>query len=234
MALDVYVMPIWRFKVGDVDTPIEEGLDLEPITITVDGASRPSDRRPGPEGSWPHRTAAKWEVQAIRSAVEAANRVEARWNDDGPVVYSRQSLGFEGLRAYARWLDCRDRFPTFDEPPENDYYRHPLMKERIPTPTCPHLVGHSCFSGYYLPVDFENIIEVEPYLILGYHRTHKHVGSSVRLLRELDIVQSELQTPAGYLREANDPLWFVKLGYQQLREVAELSCQHGLPIVFHG
>ncbi|QDT56416.1 hypothetical protein Pan44_44700 [Caulifigura coniformis] len=234
MALDVYVMPLWRFKTGDFSTPIEEGLGLEPTIITSDGVVRPSQRRSRDWTSLLRRFRARRETRAIRKAVESANLVRVRWNDDGPVQYSQQSPGFEALRAYARWLDCRDRIPRFDAPPERDYYKHPVMKEQISNPGCPHLVGHSCFSGYYLPVDFEKVVQVEPYLILGYYPATHAVGSSPRLMKELDRIQVDLQAPADQRLDASDPLVDVKVAYLQLRDIAELSCRHGLPVIFHG
>ena len=33
MSLDVYVMPLWRFKVDDFVTPIETALGQKPIVI---------------------------------------------------------------------------------------------------------------------------------------------------------------------------------------------------------
>src|SRR5436190_967696 len=167
MALDVYVMPLWRFKAGDFEAPIEQNLRLEPSVVSVDGVEKPFRRRTGGLARWLHRSRARREVRAVRKAVEAANRVKVRWKDEGPVAYSHQSPGMEALRAYARWLDCRDRFPTFDAPPERDYYKHPVMNVQLANPTCAHLIGHSCFNGYYLPADFEQVAEVEPYLVFG-------------------------------------------------------------------
>ena len=53
-----------------------------------------------------------------------------------------------------------------------------------------------------------------------------------RLLRELDRLQQELQVPEDYTWTDSDLMAQVKYGYLQLRKVAELSCQHGLPIIF--
>jgi hypothetical protein len=35
MALDAYVMPLWRFKAGDFTSPIEETLGIRPTVILL-------------------------------------------------------------------------------------------------------------------------------------------------------------------------------------------------------
>jgi hypothetical protein len=100
--------------------------------------------------------------------------------------------------------------------------------------SCPHLVGHDCFNGYYLPCEFERLVEVEPYTDFGQWPTFRSVGSSSRLLRELKLVQVELRVPDDYECPVDDPLVSVKAAYLQLRKVAELSCRHGLPVIFLG
>jgi hypothetical protein len=47
----------------------------------------------------------------------------------------------------------------------------------------------------------------------------------------LQSVQAELRVPVGYEYPADDPLVAVKAAYLQLREVAELSCRHGSPVI---
>jgi hypothetical protein len=228
-VLDVYVMPLWRFKAGDFHSPIEAAVGMRPKIVTADGL----DERPARAG-WFSRWRARRQVAAIRKAVESINGVPVEWADDGGVVYERQSFGFESLRAYANWLDCREQFPQFDPPPEGDYYKHPVMSVEVGRLSCPHLVEHDCYSGYYLPCEFERMVRVEPYLIFGQWPASRAVGSSPRLLRELDFVQATLQVPEGYQYPADDPLVAVKAAYLQLREVAELSCRCGLPIIFWG
>jgi hypothetical protein len=229
MGLDVYVMPLWRFKVGNFDLPIEAAVGVRPKIITAEGI----EERPARAG-WLGRWRARRQVTAIRKAVEAANDAPVRWADEGGVVYAEQSCGFDPLRAYARWLDCREQFPEFQPPPEGDYSKHPVMAAEVGRLSCPHLVEHDCFSGYYLPCDFERLVEVEPYLIFGQRPASRSVGSSPRLLRELELVQAALQDAKGCDKPVDGPLVTVKAAYVQLREVAELSCQRGLPIIFWG
>jgi hypothetical protein len=228
-------MPLWRFKVGDFTSPLESHFGIRPKTISVDGIVE----RPTTVG-WFQRWRARRDVRAICKAVSKANGTPARWNDDGDVVYSRQGHWFEALRAYARWLDCRMQFPLFDPPPVNDpgdridYYKHPVWNVEVAALSCPHLVEHDCYSGYYLPCEFKKMVDVEPYLMFGVRPSVRPVGSSPRLLRELDYVQQSLQAPEDGEILPDDPLFVVKDAYLQLRKIAELSCQHGLPVIFYG
>jgi hypothetical protein len=229
MGLDVYVMPLWRFKIADFQSPIEASLGIRPKIVTAEGM----EERPTRVG-WIGRWRARRQVAAIRRAVEEANGVPVRWVDEGGVVYSAQSSGFEPLRAYAKWLDCQEQFRKFEQPPEGDYYKHPVMALEVGRLSCPHLVEHDCYSGYYLPCEFERMVKVEPYLIFGRWPASRAVGSSPRLFRELKFVQAALQVAEGYDYPADDPLAAVKTAYLQLRDVAELSCKQGLPIIFWG
>jgi hypothetical protein len=230
VALDVYVMPLWRFKAGDFCSPIEAALGIRPKIVTAEGVVQ----RPISVG-WIGRWQARRQMRAIRRGVEAANRIRIRWTDEGGVVYAQQSwCGFVSLRAYAKWLDCRDRFPRFDPPPEGNYDKHPIWAVNVDRLTCPHLVEHDCYYGYYLPCEFERTVKVEPFLIFGRWPASRSVGSSQRLLRELEYVQTQLQAPSDYQYPRDDPLIAVKAAYIQLWEVAQLSCQHGVPIIFWG
>jgi hypothetical protein len=229
VALDVYVMPLWRFKAGDFRSPIEAATGIRPKIVTANGIEEQLARV-----GWLVRWRARRQVAAIRKAVAAANGARIKWSDDGGVVYAEQSFGFEPLRAYAKWLDCRDRFPEFDPPPDGDYYKHPVFATKVQRLSCPHLVEHDCYSGYFLPCEFGRMAHVEPYMIFGRWPAPRSVGSAPRLVRELNTVQSKLELPEDYDYGADDPLLAVKAAYLQLRRVAELSCQHGLPVIFWG
>src|SRR5438046_1268988 len=110
MALNVYVMPIWRFKAGDFSSSLE-ALGITPTIITPDGIML---RRRKSRVSFLTRWRAKRQTRQLRSAIEAESGHPIRWNDEGEVAYSEQAGGFEALRAFARWLDCRDLLPNFD------------------------------------------------------------------------------------------------------------------------
>lgn len=229
MSLDVYVMPLWRFKVGDFRSPIEASIGIRPKIVSGGGVGT----RPAAAG-WVERWRARREVAAVRKAVEAENGVRVRWNDEGEAVYAQQGHGLLALQVFAMWLHCRDRFPVFEPPANGDYAKHPVVTSDLGRLSCPHLVRHGLMSGYYLPGEFEKITQVEPYMIFGRWPATRPVGSSPRLLRELDFVQSELQAPADYKYSADDPRAAVKQAYLQLREAATLSCAHQLPIIFCG
>ena len=108
MALDIYVMPIWRFKVGDFSSPINSKLGIRPKIVTPEGIQECSAKV-----GWFARWRARRKVAAIRKAVELANSTPANWKDEGEVVYAEQSCGIEPLRAYAFWLDLRDQMSEF-------------------------------------------------------------------------------------------------------------------------
>jgi hypothetical protein len=146
------------------------------------------------------------------------------------VVYAEQSRGFESLRAYAKWLDCREELSEFGPAPDNNYYEHPVWKVKGGTPSNPHLVAHDCFCGYYLPCDFDQMAMVEPYMIFGRWPASRSVGSTPRLLRALDRLRPEL----GDEYPPDDPLLPVKAAFRQLQQVAELSVEYALPIIFWG
>jgi hypothetical protein len=103
--------------------------------------------------------------------------------------------------------------PQFVIPEDGDYYKHPVLECGIERPTCPHLIEHDCYSGYFLPCDFELMAEVEPYQLYDNWSFSKPVGSSFRLIRELKFVQSELKVPDDYLFSDDDPLSPVKTAF---------------------
>lgn len=231
MGLDVYVMPIWRFKAGDFASPLE-ALGIAPVIVGPDGVTqRELDARPGFFKRWK----AKRATQHLRREIEAEIGHAVRWNDEGEVPYRRQAHGFESLRAFARWLDYRDLFPTFDPPPEDNYYKHPVMSDKLVRPRAyPQIVDHSCYSGYYIPAEVERVVYVEPFTSWGGFVFKHSVGSSYRLLAELERLAEVLGTDEHYEWVEGDALAAVKEAFAQLFEVAKISHQKDLPIVFYG
>jgi len=123
MSLDVYVMPMWRFKAGDVETATERLLGRPTKRLTPEGIFT----RKRVQGYFARRRA-KREVRRVVAEAEEKLHLRIQWHDEGEVVHAEQaSWGFEALRAYAKWLYLKDIFPAFDEPPEANFYKHPVM-----------------------------------------------------------------------------------------------------------
>ena len=117
MSLDVYVMPMWRFKAGDVETAVQRLLGGQSKMVTPRGILSPQRFK-----RFIARRKAKHQVRKIVAEAAKELKTSIDWHDEGEVVYSQQaSWGFEALRAYAKWLDLQDNFPTFEEPPENNF-----------------------------------------------------------------------------------------------------------------
>jgi hypothetical protein len=234
MGLDVYVMPLWRFKTGRFVSPAEAHFGAKAKTLAVGTDVEVRTRVDQPSVSWLTKLRAKRDVRRIQKAVSRANRLRIHWRDEGDVIYSQQSPGIEPLRAFAKWLDYRDQMHKFLPPPESNYYKHPVWElEGGRSLSCPQLVGHGCFNGYFLPADFTKVVEVEPYQVHSWEFS-RSVGSAVQLRQELGTLIKTLDVPDDYCWSAEDMLAPVKVALVQLRQVAALSCEHGLPIILWG
>jgi hypothetical protein len=114
MAIDVYVMPIWRFKTGDFQSPLEaSGLVPTVHYVTPEGIFTRFDLRKRIT-----RWRAKREVRAIAKAVSAANGNPVSWTDEGNCVYTSQFRGGDVLKAYIWWLGRQDLLGEFRLPDE--------------------------------------------------------------------------------------------------------------------
>ena len=91
VALDIFVMPLWRYKVGDFRSPSKRVQDAAQSSLV------PTRLRVGRAIGFFGRWKARRQVAAIRRAVDAANHTHVRWNDEGGVVYAQQSRGIEPL-----------------------------------------------------------------------------------------------------------------------------------------
>lgn len=81
---------------------------------------------------------------------------------------------------------------TIEDPVIQEYYRQlnrPPQWQR--KRSFDHLINHSDSDGYYVPVDFEDVLFVEH---AGEVET---VGSSQQLLRECELLAAALEIPAG-------------------------------------
>ncbi len=229
MGLDVFVMPIWKFKVGDFTSPIEAALGIRPRYATDEGVDEIA-----PNTSWWARFKAKREVAAIRKAVARANGVKVDWRDDGQKVLSERWPDFAALSAYAYWLDCRETMPEFAPPPDGDYRKHPVYQQDVTVRSCPQIVGHSLYNGYVLPCDFPSLVQVEPYKIFGTWDASRSVGSAPQMLRELNAVREVLNPNGDDSDPESDPLDLAKQDERFLRELVETSISRDLPIIFWG
>lgn len=120
MSLDVYVMPLWRFKSGHAQTAVGRVFPGMSAIIDAFGIFSPTRRRA--------RRHSRDLVNKLVTEAEGVLNTKLIWQDRGSVVFAEQaSWGFQALQAYAKWLDLTDVFPTFSDPPENNFYKHPTM-----------------------------------------------------------------------------------------------------------
>lgn len=225
MSLDVYVMPLWRFRAGLFESPLERHFGRDNVSvISVFGQQL---------RGLPGKVAARRFVRKVCRAVKSKTGHRPFWCDEGEMAYGEQaSLGFERLRAFALWTGVRDVLPNFDHPEDDNYYSHPVWKlTKGASAEFPQLTAHSCHTGFFLPDDFEPVCHVLPqkFRIWTFYTS---VGSSPRLIQELERLRPHLGTSLEF--DPEDRLCRVKECYLQLREVTELSLRHGLPIIFCG
>jgi hypothetical protein len=251
MALDVYVMPLWRFKAGDYVSPISAALGVKPKVIALSELPpeppwylwplaklglvepRPAEEEPTPGE---RRGLAQLEVQALKHELSKLTGTAVDWPDDGDVRYSQQYRQPAVMRAFAAWHDHRDQLPEFAAAPDADYYKHPVWK--LPKPAgrrYPTLVGHSLHTGYFIPVPFEGVHRVEPFKIRNWEFFHD-VASTQTVRRELaDLLESVRGASGAQGQQAaptilNEVLWYA----EELERICTLSLQHSLPVIFHG
>ena len=231
MATDAYVMPIWQFKVGDFRSPLERLAPAEKIYYaTPRGLVSKLDLR-GRLSRW----RARREVRAIAKAVSDANGAAVSWVDDGPCVYGEQFRAEHPLKSYIWWLERRDLLGEFQLPEDGSEAAGRVWQTGRDRPVSyPHLWQNGFYNDYFLPAEFERVVEVEPYLIFGRFDAARRVSSTPRALRELDSLNRELRADPEYQWRDDDPLAAVKLAFNQVRQVLELSRQYGLPVIFWG
>jgi hypothetical protein len=254
MGLDVYVMPLWRFKAGEFTSPIEATLGVKPITIAP--GQRPKERlapwylrllaRIGvielvpvsPEASPEDRRAlAVQQVQSLKTRVTEITGTPVDWPDDGKVYYSEQFHDSGILKAFAAWCDHREELPDFLSTPERHYYSHPVW--RLPEPSVrrfPTISQHSLFAGYLLPVEFAGIHLVEPFRSWGDREFFRDVASSHIMLKETDELLSFMETLSPPQEDEHDssPVAVARRYAEQLQEMCRLSIAHRLPVIFYG
>jgi hypothetical protein len=229
MAVDVYVMPLWRFKAGDFSTAVER---LGGVTLLAPQTGIVPRKRPSLRG-WLAQRRAKREVRAICREVETVNQRPVHWNDEGDVVYTSQFHASESIQSFLWWLDRRDVLEFRDQlrnPDDGSYWK--IAADR--NASYPHLARNGYYNGYFLPVDFERPLNVEPYKIFGQLPAARAVCSTPRALVELERISKEVDLPRNYQFDRQDPFASPREALDQLRMILELSDRHELPVTFYG
>lgn len=253
MALDAYVMPLWRFKAGDFTSPIEATLGIKPTIISP--ATQPLPRAPWyirllakigvvefvppPPEPTPEelRAAATQEVDALKAQLTEMTGTPIEWSDNGDVHYNKQFHDSSVLRTFAAWYDHRDELPEFLAAPELHYWKHPVRQ--LPKPAkrrFPTLAEHSLSTGYLLPVPFEGVHYVEPFKSWGDREFFHDVASTQTITRELaDLLEFIATVPEVREQEhgsipVGDARWYA----EELQRMCSLSIEHRLPVIFYG
>jgi hypothetical protein len=231
MATDVFVMPIWRFKVGDFDSPLERLAPAEKIHYATPGGIVSKLDLRGRLSRW----RARREVRAVARAVSAANGVAVSWVDEGPCVYDAQFRGEHPLKSYIWWLERRDLLGEFHLPEDGSEAAGRVWQTGQDRPVShPHLWENGFYNDYFLPAEFERVVEVEPYLVFGRSEAARSVSSTPQALRELEALNRHLRADPDYEWRDDDPLAAVKLAFNHVWQILDLSHRHGLPVIFWG
>lgn len=250
MALDAHVMPLWRFKVGDFSSPIEAALGMKPDLIflaNLSNRSLPWHQRflsklgLAPSGSAAAkkraRDVAAKDVENLKAEIAELTGTPVHWMDEGCVQYSKQFHEPVVMRAFATWLEHRGDVQEFGKPPEDNYYKHPAWA--LPKPEqrrFPILEDHCLHTGYLIPVPFEGVHKVEPFMIHNHWKFHHSVASSHSMLSEVTdflALLSEFET-SRHPAEDGIPLKSIRWYATELQTMCALSIEHQLPVIFHG
>jgi hypothetical protein len=225
MALDLHVMPLWKFWAGEYTTATERFAASTGV---------PMSRVGRPKALYdPHE--AQHLAKGVRLWIERQTGVSQAWEDDGDIAFSEQFQldAIHAVRAYAAHTDMSP-----DGPFEiiTDFHRSPAVRRilaGVPT-EFPHLVFHEDNQGFYVPVDFEY-----PMKLMGKAPT---VGSSVQLMIELATLRRGLGDFPDFAarqqgeqgQEPHPGVALVKHGLAFLYHVCWTSVQTRLPIIFDG
>jgi len=252
MALDAYVMPLWRFKSGDFTSPIENALGIQPMIVAP--RQRPPNAPwylrvleklgviefvpPPPEPSSEEiRAKAIEEVEDLKRALATAVGQPIEWRDEGDIHYNKQFYDPSVLRAFATWHDHQIELPTFQAPPNLEYHVHSV--HRLPKPQNPRfpiLSTHSLHTGCFVPVDFPGVHYVEPFKSWGDREFFHDVASTHAVLAELDDFLSFLATVPEKKEEehGSSPVGDARWYAEELQRICILSRDHRLPVIFWG
>jgi hypothetical protein len=250
MALDAHVMPLWRFKARDFSSPIENSFGMKPVVISLAESGEPRVpihqlllakfgfvREDSAAAKMLKRRVAMEEVKKLKVEVSKMTGLPIEWPDEGVNRHSIQFYHPVEMRAFAAWQEHREQLPVFKKAPEDDYYKHPVWA--LPRPDqirFPTLMDHSLHNGYLLPVSFEGVFKVEPFMIHNHWKFYHFVASSQSMLREVTDFLSFLSEFGASDKRIGKGVRLKRIHWyaSELRTMCELSLKHLLPVIFHG
>ncbi len=143
MALDVYVMPLWRYLAGDYEkAQARFGADAGSRALSVS----PADARTF--------------VARLRNGFRDVSRNAMRWHDRGEPVFAKpfNAESWNALRAFA----ADQQYPVERFNFGKEAHRHPGLHEVLygNGSAFEHTVKQHETGGFYLPVDFARPMEL--------------------------------------------------------------------------
>jgi hypothetical protein len=230
MGVDAFVMPLWKYHVGDFETPLEaSGLAREVTYVSPLGLFH----RQRWTGWWARRRAKHAVAQLMRAVSDANGGVPVQWADEGSVVASEQFRCAQDIHAYLWWSDRRDVLGEFLAPAGGDdaYAERFWGTEPHRAPRFPHLSDNGYFNDYFLPTDFPKVAAVPS---AGPWGGTERASSTPRAWGELQQIDRDLPIPTEWEWDEADPLSSPRMAFWRLRKLLELSERHALPVIFWG
>lgn len=238
MSIDSYVMPLWRFRAGDVSTAVQRafGAKTGASLMTPDGRQmQVSEGKP--IDKLEERRCRLWVERLKREVSRARPGVVIDWNDDGPTHYAEQVNGVLALTTYALALQYEDTLGPATLSDNQHPYTHPAWRAFVQNPRPirhRNLITLRVDVGYILPCDFDLPVRVDPRVENGRER-FSQASSAPAVLRDVRALREELGVPAGYKGEAHDwPQNTVCWMLSEMERMLTLSDAHGLPVVLWG
>lgn len=113
MAIDCYVMPLWRFFAGDFTTAIERFTQGNMRRVIL--GAEPRVEEPKSSVGIVDRWRAKRKVQYFRRCVSRESGQAVAWTDSGPIAYQSQFHHDDIVSLYIAWRSLQDKLPPYDE-----------------------------------------------------------------------------------------------------------------------
>ena len=247
MAVDMYVMPLWRFKTSYFESVMdrmcrEQGLSGKRVTSY--GVEELGGEVVVPAAY--DVTVAKNQVTWLQLYVSHQAGSKITWRDEGDMLYGEQAHGMADLRTFAKHMEVHGSREGFVPPEPHKFWEHPVWKKVAPPDSpasrlFPLLTGSSFYNGYILPGDFPGLLKGDSYQDLAGREVTRQVASVKSMLEELDRLGEALAVPCG--EEPHDDfepngcpkeLFLVFEASRQLGEVLRLGDRNGLPVIFWG